>query len=478
MPPLVLDKKRFRAKNCPCGKNNKDGKFVPYVGHDDKGYCHSCGETFLPELPAKGDWPAPRKPVARPLPKPPAPPIQRIAAEVFKASLAGYGGNHLVGYLAGRFGEKVASELVARYYVGTSKRWPGATVFWLLDGQGPPRSGKIILYDAETGKRVKEPHSHIDWAHSVLKMPGFRLSRCLYGLHLLNLPENRGKPVGLVESEKTAIIASAYLPEYIWLATGGKGNLTAELCHPLKGRKVIIWPDLGACDLWETTANGIEDLAGFGISDLLELNATEAERAGGLDLADYLLRQALPSPEPPEPLPPPPATAPAPEPAPAPNIGHGEYIAGLYMEAGRLMAPGGYPASWDTCAPYLAQETRHFAALAAKNPLVLDLVQGLGLEVSASGALLPPREQAPRDSWADEVDELAKWFAGAVLPVGPVSLGGGGKVTDCRKFIDAHLEVAKTNDGKATFLPYLQRLRLLKDQMAASQPAQPKPLEP
>jgi hypothetical protein len=132
------------------------------------------------------------------------------------------------------------------------------------------------------------------------------------------------------------------------------------------------------------------------------------------------------------------------------------------MEGGRLMAPGGYPASWDTCAPYLAQETRHFAALAAKNPLVLDLVRGLGLEVSASGAQLPPREQAPKDSWAVEVEGLAKWFAGAVLPVGPVSLGGGGTVTDCRKFIDAHLEIVRANGGKATFLPYFERLRELR----------------
>ncbi|MBT4969895.1 MAG: hypothetical protein HOM80_12890, partial [Bacteroidetes bacterium] len=50
LPKLELDKKRFRVKNCPCGKSNKDGKFVPYIGYEDKGYCHSCGETFLPDL--------------------------------------------------------------------------------------------------------------------------------------------------------------------------------------------------------------------------------------------------------------------------------------------------------------------------------------------------------------------------------------------------------------------------------------------
>ncbi|MBK7097579.1 MAG: hypothetical protein IPH58_03420 [Sphingobacteriales bacterium] len=43
---LEFDKKRFRIKHCPCGKSNKDGKFIPYKGLDNCGYCHSCGKTF------------------------------------------------------------------------------------------------------------------------------------------------------------------------------------------------------------------------------------------------------------------------------------------------------------------------------------------------------------------------------------------------------------------------------------------------
>ena len=31
LPELKFDKKRNRVKFCPCGKDNKDGKFVPYV---------------------------------------------------------------------------------------------------------------------------------------------------------------------------------------------------------------------------------------------------------------------------------------------------------------------------------------------------------------------------------------------------------------------------------------------------------------
>lgn len=42
------------------------------------------------------------------------------------------------------------------------------------------------------------------------------------------------------------------MPEYVWLATGGKQNFKAEKCECLKGRKVILYPDLGAFEDWKT----------------------------------------------------------------------------------------------------------------------------------------------------------------------------------------------------------------------------------
>jgi hypothetical protein len=60
--------------------------------------------------------------------------------------------------------------------------------------------------------------------------------------HLLR---DNTKMVAIVESEKTAIIASIYLPDMIWLACGGCGNLSLKLCEPLKGRKVVLFPDAG-----------------------------------------------------------------------------------------------------------------------------------------------------------------------------------------------------------------------------------------
>ena len=69
----------------------------------------------------------------------------------------------------------------------------------------------------------------INWVHSVMKYAGqlpenWELTQCLFGEHLLSAIDEKQKTVALVESEKTAIIASCIMPKYIWLATGGKSQ--------------------------------------------------------------------------------------------------------------------------------------------------------------------------------------------------------------------------------------------------------------
>ena len=50
----------------------------------------------------------------------------------------------------------------------------------------------------------------------------------------------------LVESEKTAVVMSHFIPGYIWLATGGKnGCFNSEAMQVLKGKEVTLIPDLG-----------------------------------------------------------------------------------------------------------------------------------------------------------------------------------------------------------------------------------------
>lgn len=178
---------------------------------------------------------------------------------------------------------------MAKYKVGTSKHWNGATVFWQMDYQNRVRTGKIMLYNPTTGKRIKEPYNHVTWVHSVLHKEDYNLKQCFYGEHLLS--EDKSRPVALVESEKTAIIASYYLPQFLWIASGGKnGCFNANSLSVLAGRSVVLFPDLGATDYWQSK---ISLMKSYGIDvqlfDYLEAKATENERKEGYDIADYLL---------------------------------------------------------------------------------------------------------------------------------------------------------------------------------------------
>ena len=43
------------------------------------------------------------------------------------------------------------------------------------------------------------------------------------------------------------------MPEFIWLATGGMhGCFKSDVVSALKGRSVMLCPDLGAKDVWES----------------------------------------------------------------------------------------------------------------------------------------------------------------------------------------------------------------------------------
>jgi hypothetical protein len=213
--------------------------------------------------------------------------VSFIPVEVFKASLKQYHKNHFVNFLIALFGVEVTNDLISRYSIATSKYWNGATVFWQIDTNGKVRTGKIMLYNPATGKRVKNLELPVYWVHKALKQPEFELKQCLFGEHLL---QDKTKPVAIVESEKTAIIASVYLPKFIWLAVGSLTNLNAEKCSSLTGRNVILFPDLNGFEKWSSKAKELSHIATFTISDLLERKATEAERKQGFDLADYLIK--------------------------------------------------------------------------------------------------------------------------------------------------------------------------------------------
>ena len=91
----------------------------------------------------------------------------------------------------------------------------------------------------------------------------------------------------MVESEKTALIASYYLPQFLWIASGGKnGCFNTKSLSVLKNRDVVLFPDLGATTVWQDKLPMMQVL---GIHATL-FDFLEHQAAKGLDIADYLLK--------------------------------------------------------------------------------------------------------------------------------------------------------------------------------------------
>ena len=189
-------------------------------------------------------------------------------------------------FLARKFGKEKAEIAKSRYLIGYSNHWTRSTIFWQMDIKGKVRTGKIMLYDPITGKRVKQPFNHITWFHTKLRIKDFVLKQCLFGEHLL---ENKKLPVAIVESEKTAIIASIVFPQLIWLATGSLANLSKDKMMVLTGRDVFLFPDANAFVAWEEKSKEFNFLKSLQVSNLVERKAGLNEKKEGWDLADYLL---------------------------------------------------------------------------------------------------------------------------------------------------------------------------------------------
>ena len=217
-----------------------------------------------------------------PFTRPPAY-VNRLPYEYVTKSLARDNSKcNFINYLIKIFDIDVAKHLVDKYLLGVDK-W-NDVIFWQIDENGEVRSGKTIPYWPE-GKRKKKPETdfEVGFIHKKAKdksgallYPNYKSEQCLYGEHLLNeAPPDA--PVIIVESEKTAIIASVYAPFYfrgaVCLATGGENGLSKEKLKVLAGREVLVWPDAGFLESWKekvksfkfeniTESDFIDDLEG------------------------------------------------------------------------------------------------------------------------------------------------------------------------------------------------------------------------
>ena len=221
--------------------------------------------------------------------EPPKPPTSFISPEIVKATLCGYECDNFFRFLAKRFGEEEARRLYTLYNVGHHNQWSGSTVFWQIDVAGRVRAGKVMAY-GEDGHRVKTSDTaRVSWVHSLLKLPDFHLTQCFFGEHLLR--QNPESKAVIVESEKSAIICAHFYPSFVWLATGGKaGCFNGQASQVLRGRDVLLLPDLGAESEWQKKADMLRPICeSVKVLTTLTDKATDEQRARGLDIADFLL---------------------------------------------------------------------------------------------------------------------------------------------------------------------------------------------
>ena len=237
--------------------------------------------------------------------------------------------NNLARWLCTQFPEEQVAEVLARYRTGSTR--DGRIIYWQIDEHGQVRAGKVMAYDLD-GHRMKDGKRNVCWVHS-MKIDGIRFDemlapQCLFGLSLLNTEhtdlttdytdfsdslhdgsstpqeENPCNPrnlwsnspwsekIGVVESEKTALIMSLVCPDKVWLATGGKANFKESMLAPLIGLEVAVYPDADALHDWYTRAVEMNRTLGTHLhipTGYYNLMDHDEARREGWDLADVVL---------------------------------------------------------------------------------------------------------------------------------------------------------------------------------------------
>lgn len=212
------------------------------------------------------------------------------------------------------FGVAATNKAFREYRVMVTKRYRKnglfGTVYVYYDHKGRIRQIKEMGYDGKTGRRLKdgdscdvyngrnryyEQRSDTNKVIQIGKwlVDGYESKPCFYGEHLLSIYPD--KPVAIVESEKTAIICSICLPDYIWLGTGGIYGCqwdSPEVYSILRDRKIVVFPDLNATATWHIKADIMRaDGMDVSVYDLESMSfVTDEDRQAGLDIGDYMIQ--------------------------------------------------------------------------------------------------------------------------------------------------------------------------------------------
>ena len=187
---------------------------------------------------------------------------------------------------AGMLTEAQMRHAAERYYLGKTRS--GQPIFWMIDDMLTPLDAHIADGWISTLLKAREPLLQYWYAN-----------HCLFGLHLL-MEEGRSKmeemkPIGIVESEQSAVVLSELFPESLWMAYATTSHLDLDLLAPLEGRAVTIYP---RTDSTMSTYLFFLDYAEqvlrrhsltLHIDTTLEQHATAAQKSRGIDILDFIM---------------------------------------------------------------------------------------------------------------------------------------------------------------------------------------------
>ena len=245
------------------------------------------------------------RPMPRPMPRPTPPPptvIHPIPHDYFVARMSEEYSELSVG-LTWLFGEAQVDEALLTYAVGATP--DHKAVFFYVNEQGKVTEGKIMGYNLNLHRVKEDVRGVADMLRKAGRLPAdYRPPKLLFGLHLLNCTPMAGQPVGIVESEKTALIAFMRYEGITWMATGGMAKLDMELLEPLHraGREVILFPDVDGQAKWQEIAKQAKRQLGMKIAVCRwwEGHMPQDVDATKWDIADLILYEmrggCLPSP--------------------------------------------------------------------------------------------------------------------------------------------------------------------------------------
>lgn len=169
-----------------------------------------------------------------------------------------------------KYSDDKKQKMLARLDEVMSDYWVGATkshriCYWMIDINGKCRDGKFMAYKSD-GHRDHDQHPQ--WARNSLirqlydskrisleqkeKLLDQEVIRPYFGTHLLADPRYKHLPVGLVEGEKSCLIAALAFPRLIWIACGMNTFNVSKLWPIIQQkRRLYIFPDVDQLDKWE-----------------------------------------------------------------------------------------------------------------------------------------------------------------------------------------------------------------------------------